>query len=330
MGSLRHWSYRRPPPSRNEHVDQGETMSFRENERAKAIAMRDAMFRDPGGGFIRGKDRDFALKDSKLNLWAGIREDAIDYFTRNAIPWWMGSEGSEPTGHLLSSQVACVNHLYSLRQRRDAATAVLKAVSENIVEAVTVEDGSVAFEVVGADNYLNEKSHTRGANATSVDAVMVGRKRSGSNLLVLIEWKYTEDYAEECKYIPARSDLYDRLLAEDDCPIVAEDYEALYFEPFYQLMRQTLLGWKMVQHEEYGCDDYIHLHVIPAGNRELRDRITSPGLRSKGDTMSAAWKSVLRDPGRYVVITPEDLMKPALDCPDTAAIADYLKKRYWE
>ena len=59
-------------------------------------------------------------------------------------------------------------------------------------------------KVIGKDNYLNERSHSRGANSASVDAAMVGKKADGANVLVLIEWKYTEDYSPESKYIPAR------------------------------------------------------------------------------------------------------------------------------
>jgi hypothetical protein len=292
--------------------------------------MREALFRDPGAGIFFRKEREFVLQDATLNLWAGIRNDAMEYFKRNAIAWWMGDEHSEPTGHLLSSQVACINHLYFARQRKDVATAVLKNLSEEIEEAVPVDDGYIEFEVIGANNYLNEKSHIRGANSTSLDAVMVGKKSSGSNILILIEWKYTEEYREESKYIPERYKLYNKLLEEESCPIVTEDYGSLYYEPFYQLMRQTLLGWKMVQHGEYLCDEYIHLHVIPEGNVELKERITSPNLRSKGGNMSDAWKSVLRDRLRYIAITPEEFIKPALDCRDTRSIVAYLEKRYWK
>ena len=302
-------------------------MSYRENERKKAIEIRDEVFRDPGAGVFFEKEREFVLQDPTLNLWAGIREDVIKYFERNHIAWWMGDEKNEPTGHLLSSQVACTNHLYFVRQRKDVATAILQNVSDKVVEADTIDDGYVEFEAIGEKNYLGERSHTRGANSTSIDAIMVGKKNDGSNILILIEWKYTEEYREENKYIPARSDIYDKFLHKDNCPIDTADYESLYYEPFYQLMRQTLLGWKMVQAGEYECDEYIHVHVIPEDNVELRERVTSPRL--KGDTMSEAWKSVLREPGRYIVISPEEFMKPASICPDTHSIRTYLGKRYW-
>ena len=179
-------------------------MSYRENERKKAVSIRDRLMRDPGGGTYRGKPRDSVLQDASLNLWAGIRDDAIEYFGRNHIAWWMGEDKNEPTGHLLSSQVTCINHLFFARQRKDVATEILKNVSGNIETAIPVDDGYIEFEAIGKSNYLNEKSHTRGANCTSVDAIMVGKKKNGNNILFLIEWKYTEEYAKENKYIPAR------------------------------------------------------------------------------------------------------------------------------
>lgn len=302
-------------------------MSFREDEREKAVKIRETLFRDPGAGIFFKKQREFVLQDPSLNLWAGIRDDVIKYFERNHIAWWMGDEKNEPTGHLLSSQVACLNHLYFDRQRKDMATSILKSVSTKIEEAATVDEGYVEFEAIGRKNYLGERSHTRGANSTSVDAIMVGKKNDGSNILILIEWKYTEEYREENKYIPERYNIYNKLLKDNNCPIVTNDYESLYYEPFYQLMRQTLLGWKMVQAGEYQCDEYLHLHIIPEKNIELRDRVTSPGLN--GSNMSEAWKSVLREPERYIVISPEEFIKPASICPDTHSIITYLEKRYW-
>ncbi len=192
---------------------------------------------------------------------------------------------------------------------------------------MVVDNGFVEFEVVDHQNHLGEESHTRGEYATSIDAVMVGKKPDGRNILVMIEWKYTEHYRSENKYIPARARIYDQLLADPDCPIHSQSYESLYYEPFYQLMRQTLLGWKMVQSLEYNCDEYIHLHVIPPKNKELKERVTSPDLIGK--TMSEAWRNVLCEPERYQVISPEEFLLPIKGCPDTSAILTYLNRRYW-
>lgn len=303
-------------------------MAYIDDQRRQVIQIRDKLFRDPGYGIFYNKEREFVLQDPRLNLWAGIREDAVDYFHRNDIPWWMGGEENEPTGHLLSSQIACVNHLYFLRQRKDVADTVLNNVSADFVGAERVDDGFVEFEVIGEENYLGERSHTRGANATSLDAVMVARKKSGAKTLIIIEWKYTESYPiGESKYIPARAKIYDPLLSEPDCPIKVDNPEVLYYEPFYQLMRQTLLGWLMVKNGEYGCSEYLHLHAIPAKNKDLRDRVTSPNL--KGNSLSDAWKNVLRIPTVYRVIDPVELIRPAQKLPDTASFMNYLLQRYW-
>ena len=93
-------------------------------------------------------------------------------------------------------------------------------------------------------------------------------------------------------------------------------------------MRQTLLGWKMVQAREYNCDEYIHLHIIPEENKELKDTVTSPKL--SGSNMSKAWKNVLRQPEKYQIISPESFIRPADVCLDTATFISYLEKRYWE
>lgn len=239
----------------------------------------------------------------------------------------MGGKHNLPSGHLLSSQVSCVNHLFWLRTDQEAASQILNSVSEKFVSAEIVDDGYVEFEVIGERNYLGERSHSRGANATSIDAVMIGKQDSGEKILVMIEWKYTESYrVGESKYIPAREEIYDPLLLEEDCPIKVSNPEILYYEPFYQLMRQAILGWKMVQAGEYGCTDYLHVHVIPAGNKELLKTVTSPGL--SGYDLSTAWKGILEKPEKYLVITPENLIWSQQNREDLPIIS-YLKQRYW-
>ncbi len=301
-------------------------MSFLEFERKRLVEIRDEVFGDPGGGLYRKREREFVLHDSSLNLWEGIRQDAQDYFAGNQIVWW-GDQDNQPTGHLLSSQIACLNHLFCLRHSEAASSAILRNIHPEIASSVIVDNGFVEFEAVGGQNYLGERSHTRGANATSIDAIMVGKKANGKNILVMIEWKYTEAYRSDNKYVPARAKIYDPLLADSDSPIQVKRFEDLYYEPFYQLMRQTLLGWKMVQNHEYGCDEYIHLHVIPKNNTDLINRVTSPGLI--GETMSNAWKCVLKEPNRYQVVSPDELLAPLGDFDETKTLYAYLNKRYW-
>jgi len=313
-------------------------MDYRERQREKSITLLGKMFNDPGGGkFANGHKYSFVLQDPSLNLWEEIRHNALAYFKVNNIPWWM-STPEMPTGHLLSSQIACVNHLYFLRNQKEFATKILQNIDRRIVSAEEIaypdtDTGYVAFEIIGKENYLGEHQHTRGANATSVDAVMIGKKADGKNILVLIEWKYTEYYEYgKSLYIPARYRIYNPLLGAVNSPFKTiihngKPFEPLYYEPFYELMRQTLLGWKMKDAQEYNCDEYIHLYIVPNENAELLLKNTSLGL--EGDTINEIWQKILKTPTLFRIISPENLLEPLRNEHGTQAFFDYLEKRYW-
>ena len=307
-------------------------MGYRDREKARIVPMRDRLFADEGGGVFSGSPREFVLADARLNLFEGARAGALAYFDRNKISWWKGTRGSGgdeggddlPTGHLLSSQVACINHLFPLRNDQARATAVLRAIDSDVEAAETVDDGYVEFEFIGENQYLQEPSFTRGANCTSIDAVMIGRRNDGSRRLFLIEWKYTEEYRVEDKYIEKRARVYDTLIAAEDSPLNAIEPKAFYYEPFYQLMRQTLLGHELAKHRDHGCTSYTHVHACPKDNLDFHNRVTSPGLT--GANVAEAWRNVLKNPALFVSATPEALLAPL-------GLADpwlqYLSARYW-
>ena len=301
-------------------------MTFRERERLRLISERDRIFKDPGFGIFSGMPREFVLRDPAANLWEGIRDDAVEYFARNGISWW-GEEGDEPTGHLLSSQVACLNHLYAIRQRPDLANAVLRAIDAEVLEAEVVDDGYVEFEFIGEHSYLGERPFSRGKYCTSIDAFMIGRIFGGGPRAFLIEWKYAELCRGENKYKDVRADRYDDLITAEELPFVNIEPRALYFEPFYQLMRQTLLGWQIAEHKDHGCTSYRHVHVVPEANEEFHQNITSPGLN--GGSVSEAWTAILKRPDLYVSTTPTKFMQPVVNQRDTKALINYLQRRYW-
>lgn len=305
-------------------------MKYKEIQRRKAVEMRFEIFRDKGNGKFRNKSREFVLSKPALNLWSGIREDALAYHSVNKIKWW--STGDEPTGHLLSSQIACINHLYCLRQRQDLATAVLQTIAPTIQKAGVIDTGFVEFEKVGKQKLGKERLSTRGANCTSIDAMMLGEDTRGRKTLFIIEWKYTETYSGESKLKGAsgkrRMAAYKELLEDSSSPIRSSFVKELYYEPFYQLMRQSLLAWQMTARREYGAQDWVHVHVIPNDNKELRETKTSPRL--PGKNITEAWKAVLKQPEKYVAIDPKQFLNPISKCPDTKAIMSYLEKRYWD
>lgn len=302
-------------------------MRYRESQREKAIEMRNKLFHDPGNGMFMQKEREFVLEDPILNIWEGIRFDAVDYFNRNKISWWKG-KAEEPTGHLLSSQIACINHLYFLRQRPDAVTQILKNIDPQVEKACLVDDGFVEFEFIGDKQYLQERGFTRGANCTSVDAVMIGLLKEGGKRLYLVEWKYTEDYASEDKYIPERARVYDALLTSSDSPFLPTiDVKSFYYEPFYQLMRQTLLAEQCVKNKDHGVESYKHLHIVPEDNVELKTKITSPYF--SGPDIHTVWTSILKNKDNFIAISPKNFIEPVKSVQDTLSILKYLDSRYW-
>jgi hypothetical protein len=313
-------------------------MKYKEAQRQHHIQIRDALFNDPGYGYYKKQLRPFVLQNSVLNLWDGIREDALAYFKNNKIGWW--DAGTTPSGHLLSSQISCINHLFLLRQREDLATVVLHAADPTIVKALKVDSGFVEFEKVGKKKLGKERLHTRGANCTSIDAMMLGLRENNSKVLVLIEWKYTEEYIGQSskakiKGGETRLEAYKDLLQHKNCPNGHKPAEDLYFEPFYQLMRQTLLGWQMVENNEYGASDYIHLDIIPKENGKLRNVVTSPGLT--GETVHEAWGNALKPDAKqkYKMLSNEDFLKPIFNSDvtdkfETRTLKKYLNIRYFK
>ncbi len=101
--------------------------NYQEKQREKAIALireKSPIFYGGIGGklFMRSK-RDFVLTDYNKNFYEKIRNEAIEYFSKNNISWW---GGKNPTGHVLSSQIACLNHLYAIRNDKSTVLGLLK------------------------------------------------------------------------------------------------------------------------------------------------------------------------------------------------------------
>jgi hypothetical protein len=264
-------------------------MSYYDTQLNRCIRLRDELTGDLGSGLFFNIPREFVLMRPELNLMEDIRFEAERYFNDNNIPFWNTGEVrpkgvNKPSGHMLSSQVACINHLFYFRDSQDIATAILKGIDNDVNIALKLDNDQshpsfVSFEFIGKDNYLKERNHSRGANSTSIDATMLAEMHDGSHKLYLIEWKYVEEYrGKQSKFIEEggkrRKMTYLPLLEKEDCPIrlpeLSDTYiNGIFYEPFYQLMRQTLLSHEMIKHNFYGARDYIHLHLIPADNDEL-------------------------------------------------------------
>jgi len=271
-------------------------------------------------GMYKGKPRPFCLRPecAHENLFPEIRQPAIQFFTSHGIKWHDGQDG-KPSNHLCSSQVCCVNFLFPLSDKPEELKDIFTQIYPEIERMVPVEDGRyVSFEWIGERNYLNEKTgrtgkRTRGANFTSADAVVIFDRQDGKRQMVLIEWKYTEAYGSSSLKFAAsgtdRTRIYEPLFLLDDCPFKKDllpGFDALFYEPFYQFMRQQLLAHEMEKAHEMGADVVSVLHIAPAANTDFH-KVTSPGLVELGDTAVNVWKNLLATEHRFVSVNTEDL-----------------------
>lgn len=302
-------------------------------------------------GKFGGKERAFVLKKYEDNFLPQIDvESVLSYFKDNGINWW---KGKKPTCHTLSSQIACINHLYSLRNDDNAVLAIARTIDKDIdgVERLNNDKEKwrdyISFEVVSLNDHLNEKKGrnkklTRGSQCTSIDAVILARKYE-KRILLVIEWKYVEHYGnidkskntKNCKSGETRvhnysgSDVDNPNLIQNSKQLksVKEYKGSVYFhEPFYQLMRQTLWAEQMIRYKEdefIKADDFIHVHVVPSKNTELRGK-----YKCSGEDLHTTWTSQLKDPSKYVLISPDELLSklPESYC----TLKESLSERYWK
>ena len=260
------------------------------------------------------------------NLYPSIREAAIEYFRKNSIGWWKSYDAMNiPTGHMLSSQISCVNHLFPFMQEEETANllSVLNSIQDKyrftriIPNPLDRSDcnGNVCFEFVWKNRtLLGERTEKRGAMCTSIDAVIYAETSDQKKILIPIEWKYVETY--EHKRAPQVSiDRYPSCIHNNsNIPGWNEAYE---YDPLYELVRQTLLVENIIWCNDMALpvDDYLHINVIPNGNEELRKEIS-------------AYAQELKDVSKFIIIDPKQLMCPVKDT--HSDLYNYLDSRYWQ
>ncbi|GHS96323.1 hypothetical protein FACS189421_01190 [Bacteroidia bacterium] len=304
---------------------------------------------DVENGILRGHDYDFVLQNWINNLFEGIREKMPVYCKSNDIAIHFGSP------HLASSFIACLNHLFPLRSDKNAVLSIAKIICPDFTEVLPMKNdkdgtqGYISFEVVSNTDHLNEsldgQKLTRGTMCTSVDACILAKKQNDVNTyLVPIEWKYTESYGNEDKSNGddgiVRLGRYSNLITNSKQLKPLDNYKSsvYFFEPFYQLMRQTLWAEQMIANkatEIIKADDFIHVHVIPNGNHNLlRDDLQINQRRigyMKGAKTSLieTWTTQLGYTNKYKIIDPKVLLQN-IDKQKYSDLLTYLKTRYWQ
>ncbi len=228
-----------------------------------------------------------------------------------------------------------MNHLFPIRKDNNAVLAIVKQFEPNLVKVLPIttdnyEPAYIQFEAVSDKDYLNELSSTRGSNCTSVDALIYGLLNDGRKIIFPIEWKYVEAYYNDDKAAGdkgiTRKNRYTELI-NNSAQLKSANHVIYYFEPFYQLMRQTLWAEQMAinnNSETISADNYLHIHVIPADNNELLTKSYKCSEKPMEDT----WRSCINNQDKYLIVTPKKLLSKVQGNEYTEFL-EYLNKRYW-
>ena len=274
-------------------------------------------------------DLDFILcpRDSSINLYSKIRQASQEYFSCHDISWWRQEEdGYFPSGHLVSSQIHCLNHLFALREDKNALLSIInhatKMEFDEVLPSLIDDESYLSFEFAYKNDDLigeNDKGARRGYMWTSIDAMIVARKGK-DKWLIPIEWKYTETYEKEDKTCQKRLGRYEELIKKSDQLKMPENGKipnSIYFqEPSYELMRQTLLC-EQLKHKGL-AGNFFHLNVIPKGNAELRKAVESEFM------------PMLTKEAKFKIIDPQALLSPLKGNDKYKDLLTYLETRYWK
>jgi hypothetical protein len=282
------------------------------------------------------------LEYAHYNLFQGIREDALNTFDRYNIIWHSSALPGLPSNHLCSSQVFAVNLFFPFMDKPEILADILRPYFPDIHRMLPVEDKRfIAFEWIGKTNYLHEEPkigeyRKRGAGNTSIDAMMMYETDTHEKVMLLIEMKYSESYGVSYKRF--RSDGSDRIESYEEffygiaSPIdrnIAPNLEDFLYEPFYQLLRHTLLASQIRQVESPKINRVQVVHLTVSKNQELM-AVTSPWLRSLGSTTYEVWQKLLKEPQSFSLIPVEVFFKAIqLDqYRDLEPWALYMRERY--
>lgn len=234
------------------------------------------------------------IEKVKKNL---VSEEILEILKRGKIKAHNG------LGSPQSSQASCLNFWYPYinPNSKQDLIKVLKAIGIEAEDIITIgpnwdfngtvykDYGNVIFEWIGPEQSPigEENGFMRGHHRTSIDAYILAMV-NGKVTQILIEWKFTEHYSSRCntgKFLGGKG--VERLSRYS--PIIARDRKAgkdilfnfnnleelglsdVGYEPFYQLLRQHMLGQETVgmNFGPYVIEDYIVVHLSHSKNEKL-------------------------------------------------------------
>jgi hypothetical protein len=168
--------------------------------------------------------------------------------------------------------------------------------------------------------------------------LIFAKHKDDSKWLIPVEWKYTEHYQNQNKAVEGakkdpinckgevRKKRYTSIINNSNQLQSESDY-CYYFEPFYQLMRQTLWAEQMVKNkktETIKADKFLHLHIIPKENDDLLNK----KYKCSGVGMKETWEKNLKNKDLYRIISPKVFLNN-IDKEKYKELIKYLTRRYW-
>lgn len=334
-------------------------MKFRTAEKTRQIALKKELFSASAqcDGYYNGRTYPFCIGGNVAaeNLHYDIREQAVSYFNDRDICWHGGDQTNRPLNlpsrHLCCSQCMCVNVLFPFMNNPIALAHTLNDLGYQVNQMLRFapqekafhEPGYVAFEWIGLRNYLSERikgrvakddERKRGAGFTSADFAVRFKRDDGHIQIVLGEWKYTERYPHAksirlSQHGTDRLQIYGPLLGHSNCPIKHAQVgsDALFFNPFDQMMRLQLLAHEMERFGELDADYVSFLHVAPYSNHELMAEITSPALRPLGNDIHSAWQALVPS-WSFQGIDSDQILEVIVKHLGRSSSAKYIQERY--
>lgn len=216
----------------------------------------------------------------------------------------------EGIDNVMSSAIACLNVFGILSENHDSLIRFLNCFDIQVQEIIPFpqnaniggeiydDSTSIIFEWIGPKKSpIYEKGGTRGKYKTSIDTFILARIHDKITQ-VLIEWKFTEAYTTEKQFQEfagtrgiERLRRYSSVLSKlrqnmEEFPFnMSEDggwglYD-LGYEPFYQLLRMTLLAkttTPIIIADHITVEDYRIVHLSHSENTKLNN-VTSKQLR---------------------------------------------------
>lgn len=315
--------------------------SFRDKEKKRLTKEKHTMFSEIAcinGTYTSFDGKHFPIpfylndKLTEENIYGEFRSEALQYFQDRKVKWHRSSQtvlpDNKPDNHLCCSQSFCINTFFQFIEKPIELNKLLVLMGYQSKEVLPFyldepfkqdKPHYICFEWIGKENYLDEKikagtKRSRGQYFTSVDFAIRFLDENDKINLILGEWKYTETNSDKMlRFSVNRTDRYSQIYKKsldkfrDSFNLINNIiHEDLFFEPFDQLMRLTLLAKHMEENREMDAENVSILLITPSCNNEYNKIFHSPKLINTPKNVAEIWQEIV-GAQKFKYVSTEDL-----------------------